>query len=426
MPRKHAVVSQVALPLFLSGVLWWANPSAAGILDAIWTAPTTNTDGSPLTDLASYLLYYGTSSSPCPGGSSVQVAAPTSSPGLNQTTSFRLTGLTTGAQYNVAVTAVDALGNQSACSSVASAVARTDFAVSPTGTVNFGSVNIGSSADQVFTVSNTGGGTVSGAASTSPPFSIVSGSPFTLGGVGANQTVTVRFTPTTTATASATVSFTANGGTSSAIATGSGAASAGSAIAPADTTPPTIAMTAPLAGETVSGTVTVSASATDNVGVAGVQFKLDAANLGAEVTAPPYAVTWDTTTTVGGAHTLSAVARDAAGNLGTSDAVPVTVANASASAVTGPVISQLTLSVRSFGATVGWTTDEPSDTQVEYGRTTSYGSLTPLNSSLVTSHSQVIRGLRPSTWYHIRIRSRDAAGNLTVSGDVTFRTRSDD
>jgi hypothetical protein len=220
------------------------------------------------------------------------------------------------------VVAVDALGNQSACSAIASAVARTDFAVSPTGTVNFGSVNIGSFADQVFTVSNMGGGTVSGAASTSAPFSVVSGSPFTLGGVGATQKVTVRFTPTTTATASATVSFTANGGSNSAIAMGSGAALV-------DTTPPTIAMTGPLAGATVSGKVTLSASATDNVGVAGVQFMLDGVNLGVQVTTPPYAVTWDTTTAASGAHTLSAVARDTSGNTGTSTSVTVTVANGS-------------------------------------------------------------------------------------------------
>ena len=327
MPGKNArsAVAHVALSCLLSGVLLGTSSSTAGILDATWTAPTTNTDGSPLTDLTSYVLYYGTSPSPCPGSSSVRVASPTSSPGPNQTTSFKLTGLTTGAPYNVAVTAVDAVGNQSACSSVASAVARTDFAVSPTGSVNFGSVNIGSFADRVFTVSNTGGGTVSGAASTSAPFSIVSGSPFTLGGVGATQTVTVRFTPTTTATASATVSFTANGGSNSAVATGSGAALA-------DTTPPTIAMIVPLAGATVSGTVTVSASATDNVGVAGVQFKLDGVSLGVQVTTPPYAVTWDTTTATSGAHMLSAVARDAAGNTGTSAGVTVTVATGSTTA----------------------------------------------------------------------------------------------
>jgi hypothetical protein len=88
-------------------------------------------------------------------------------------------------------------------------------------------------------------------------------------------------------------------------------------------------MTAPLAGTTVNGKVTVSAGATDNVGVTGVQFKLDGVNLGVQVTTPPYAITWDTTAAASGAHTLSAVARDAAGNTGTSAGVTVTVANGS-------------------------------------------------------------------------------------------------
>src|SRR5207253_5771843 len=83
---------------------------------------------------------------------------------------------------------------------------------------------------------------------------------------------------------------------------------------------PTVAMTAPAAGATVGGTVRVSASAADNVGVVGVQFKLDGANLGAEVTAAPYAVTWDTKAAPNGTHALTAVARDAAGNVSTSAA----------------------------------------------------------------------------------------------------------
>ena len=418
MPGTNArsAVARVALSWLLSGVLLGTSPSTAGILDATWTAPTTNTDGTPLTDLTSYLLYYGPSTSPCPGSSSVRVASPTSSPVPNQTVSSRLSGLATGTLYNVAITAVDSLGNQSACSSVASAVARPDFGVSPNGTVNFGSVTIGSFADQVFTVSNTGGGTVSGSASTAAPFSIVSGSPFALAGVGATQNVTVRFAPTTIATASATVSFTANGGSSSAIATGSGAATA-------DTTPPTIALTAPLGGATVSGRITVSANATDNVGVVSVQFKLDGVSLGGQATTPPFALTWDTTTATSGAHTLSAVARDAAGNTGSSAGVTVTVANSSSTAVTAPLISQATLGVQSTAATIGWTTNTPSNTQVEYGLTTSYGNLTPLNSSLVTLHSQLLSGLAPNTWYYFRMRSRDGAGNLAVSGNYKLKTR---
>jgi hypothetical protein len=61
--------------------------------------------------------------------------------------------------------------------------------------------------------------------------------------------------------------------------------------------------------------------------VAGVQFQLDGVNLGAEDTASPYTLSWDTTTTVNGSHTLTAVARDAAGNVKTSTAVSVTVSN---------------------------------------------------------------------------------------------------
>jgi hypothetical protein len=87
-------------------------------------------------------------------------------------------------------------------------------------------------------------------------------------------------------------------------------------------------LTAPASGATVSGTVTVSANASDNVGVVGVQFKLDGANLGAEDTTAPYGVAWDTTTAAAGTHTLTAVARDAAGRVTTSAARTVTVASA--------------------------------------------------------------------------------------------------
>ena len=87
-----------------------------------------------------------------------------------------------------------------------------------------------------------------------------------------------------------------------------------------DTTFPTVSMTAPANNATVSGTaVTVSATAADNIGVAGVQFLLDGITpIGAEVGTPPYSVTWDATTTSLGGHTLSARARDGAGNATTS------------------------------------------------------------------------------------------------------------
>ena len=94
-----------------------------------------------------------------------------------------------------------------------------------------------------------------------------------------------------------------------------------------DNIAPTVSIRAPVSGATVRGTITVTATATDNVSVAGVQFKLDGVNLGAEVTTAPYVVSWNTTTVLKGAHTLTAVARDAADNASISSAVTVTVKN---------------------------------------------------------------------------------------------------
>ena len=104
----------------------------------------------------------------------------------------------------------------------------------------------------------------------------------------------------------------------------------GGAPAP-DTTAPTITLTAPTAGA-VSGTVTVTATASDNIGVAGVQFLLDGALLGAEATTTPYLVSWDTTTATNASHTLLARARDAAGNFTDSAPLTLTVSNTTAPA----------------------------------------------------------------------------------------------
>ena len=100
-----------------------------------------------------------------------------------------------------------------------------------------------------------------------------------------------------------------------------------SATVTSDTTAPTVAVTAPAGGTTVSGTVTVQANASDNVAVMSVQFTLDGAALGAADTSAPYSTSWATTTATGGPHTLRAVARDAAGNETTSAGVTVTVDN---------------------------------------------------------------------------------------------------
>ena len=95
----------------------------------------------------------------------------------------------------------------------------------------------------------------------------------------------------------------------------------------ADTSAPSVSLTAPAGGSTVTGTIDVNASATDNVGVAGVQFRLDGADLGAEDTSAPFTRSWSSATVPNGQHTLTAIARDAAGNSTTSQPVTVTVNN---------------------------------------------------------------------------------------------------
>ena len=89
---------------------------------------------------------------------------------------------------------------------------------------------------------------------------------------------------------------------------------------------------------------------------------------------------------------------------------------------TPPVISNVTSSgITTSGATITWTTDELSNSVVDYGLTTSYGS-TSSNASMVTSHSVALSGLSASTLYHYHVKSTDASNNTATSGDFTFTT----
>lgn len=104
-------------------------------------------------------------------------------------------------------------------------------------------------------------------------------------------------------------------------------ASASFSVVVQDTTSPSITLTAPLDGATASTSdVALTASASDLVGVAGVQFKLDGTtSIGSEDTSAPYGVSWDATAETSGSHSIVAVSRDAAGNYATSTAATVTV-----------------------------------------------------------------------------------------------------
>jgi hypothetical protein len=113
-----------------------------------------------------------------------------------------------------------------------------------------------------------------------------------------------------------------------------------------DTTAPTVSITAPANGATISGTISVTASASDNVGVTKVAFYVDGVLKGTD-TASPYSYSLGTSTLTNAAHTIKAIAYDAANNQGTRQ-ISVTVSNPIAD-TTAPTV---TLTSPSNGATI--------------------------------------------------------------------------
>ena len=103
----------------------------------------------------------------------------------------------------------------------------------------------------------------------------------------------------------------------------------GSAAVPPvlDTTKPVANVTSPTDLTNVSGTVNISANATDNVGVAGVRLLVNGVLTGTEDVTNPYQFSWDSNTVSNGTNTIAVQARDAANNLATSTAVVVFVNN---------------------------------------------------------------------------------------------------
>jgi hypothetical protein len=102
---------------------------------------------------------------------------------------------------------------------------------------------------------------------------------------------------------------------------------AASITADADTTLPSVAITAPAPGSVVSGSVAVTAAASDDIGLTGVQFVLDGVPLGALDKTAPYTVDWNSHRANHGEHLLAARAQDARGNTVISAPVTVTVSN---------------------------------------------------------------------------------------------------
>ena len=188
--------------------------------------------------------------------------------------------------------------------------------------------------------------------------------------------------------------------------------------APSDTTAPSAPSGLTATAISTSQINLTWVASTDNVGVTGYRVYRNGAQVGTSATLS-YSDTGLVPSTI---YSYTVAAYDAAGNLSGQSAA-VSASTPAPPDTTPPVLSSITSgSITPSGAVITWSTNEPSDTQVEYGTTTAYGASTALVSTLVTAHSQNLSGLTSSTLYHYRVKSRDAAGNLAVSGDATFTT----
>ncbi|HEY8131344.1 MAG TPA: Ig-like domain-containing protein [Thermoanaerobaculia bacterium] len=188
-----------------------------------------------------------------------------------------------------------------------------------------------------------------------------------------------------------------------------------------DTTPPTTSITSPSNGATVSGTTTVTATASDNVGVTRVEFFLDGALQSTDTTSP-YTWSWDTTTSPNGAHSLTSKAYDAAGNIGTSAAVNVTVNNvADTTPPTAP--ANLAANAAKRKVTLSWTASTDNVAVIGYQvfrATAAGGPFSQIATTAATSYTD--NGLTSRTTYFYYVKATDAAGNISAVSNTVSAT----
>jgi glucose/arabinose dehydrogenase/PKD repeat protein len=167
---------------------------------------------------------------------------------------------------------------------------------------------------------------------------------------------------------------------------------------------------------TNSKAVTLALTATDAVtSVTQMRFSNNGNSFStAEAFAPTK--TW-TLSNGAGTKTVYVQFRDAAGNWSTA-VTDTIVLDTTAPTISGRTATNIT----GTSARITWNTNEGATSQVEYGLTTSYGSLSPLDATLVTAHSVALSGLAPNTTYNYRVISSDAAGNQKGSANSTFET----
>ncbi len=190
---------------------------------------------------------------------------------------------------------------------------------------------------------------------------------------------------------------------------------------PGDTTAPTASLSTPAAGATISGTAQLTASASDAVGVTKVEFYQGASKLGEDVSSP-YSYGWNTTVVANGAYSLTAKAYDAAGNVGTSQVVNVTVKNIT----TDTTLPVVTITAPTSGATLSGTVTISAKATDNVGVVSLQIFIdNALYASASSSYLSTTWNTKPKRWkgtHTITVKAKDSAGNVgTKSVTVTVR-----
>ncbi len=182
---------------------------------------------------------------------------------------------------------------------------------------------------------------------------------------------------------------------------------------------PTVSIQSPSTGSTLSGTTSLTANASDNIGVASVQFLIDDQNVGSPISISPYTYSLNTSLLTNNAHTLSARAVDFSGNVGTSGSVMFTINNSTTTPIVPDSIAPSTPTglassgVVSSAATISWTAATDNIAVIGYKiyrNNVQIGIATGLNYQDT--------GLVASTAYTYKVSAYDAAGNNSVQSSA--------
>ena len=184
---------------------------------------------------------------------------------------------------------------------------------------------------------------------------------------------------------------------------------------------PTVSLQSPASGSHVSGDVAVSAFASDNVAVTQATFFLDSGIPLGSVTAAPWAIMWDSGNVSPGAHGLYVVARDAAGNVGTSSTIPITV--------DALLLPQVTITSPTNGATIPRRSTLAIQLSVVAGSYPTARVDFLVDSTVICSDAAApyscnwTVGAKPNRAYQVRANAYDTKGRVGSSNTVTVTAR---